>query len=151
MGSPLRKPGRSGEDCASPPPFDTFAGGGEYWGSVRVQYIDSCNRRDRRRVLIMHLGDGSMLKHLLAPTFVLALAGLAQAQAGGGFGRGDLRERIPWYASIDKVGNGDNLTPMERRRLKAMGVEPSEKKYIFIYIRPLSEDKEPNEFNTCQD
>jgi hypothetical protein len=93
-----------------------------------------------------------MLKQLLlAASFVLTLAGLAQAQAGGGFGRGDLRERIPWYASIDKVGNGDNLSPMERRRLKAMGVEPSDKKYIFVYIRPLSEDKEPNEFSTCQD
>ncbi|MBV8880262.1 MAG: hypothetical protein JO332_09880, partial [Planctomycetaceae bacterium] len=72
-------------------------------------------------------------------------------QAGAGFGREGLRERIPWYASIDKVGNGDNLTPLERRRLKAMGVEPSDKKFIFVYIRPLTEDKEPNEFSTCQD
>jgi hypothetical protein len=91
-----------------------------------------------------------MLKHFLAASFVLALAGLAQAQAGFG-GRGPDRERIPWYPSVEKVGSGDNLSPMEKRRLKAMGVEPSDKKYIFIYIRPLSEDKEPNEFNTCQD
>jgi hypothetical protein len=86
----------------------------------------------------------------LAPAFVLALSALAQAQAGG-FGRGMERERIPWYASIEKVGSGDNLTPMERRRLKAMGLEPSDKKYIFVYIRPLTEDKDPNEFVTCQD
>ncbi|HZE99950.1 MAG TPA: hypothetical protein VE981_23285 [Planctomycetota bacterium] len=92
-----------------------------------------------------------MRQHLLTASFLLALAGLAQAQVGGGFGR-DMRERIPWYASIDKVGSGgDNLSPMERRRLKAMGIEPTDKKYIFVYIRPLTEDKEPNEFVTCQD
>lgn len=87
---------------------------------------------------------------LLTPAFLLALCALAQAQAG--FGRGDLRERIPWYASIDKVGSGgDNLSPLERRRLRAMGLEPTDKKYIFVYIRPLTEDKEPNDFSTCQD
>jgi polyhydroxyalkanoate synthesis regulator phasin len=32
-----------------------------------------------------------------------------------------------------------------------MGLEPTDKKYIFVYIRPLTEDKEPNEFSTCQD
>lgn len=87
---------------------------------------------------------------LLAATFTLALTGLAQAQAGGGFGR-EMRERIPWYPSVDKVSGNDNLSPMERRRLKAMGLEPSDKKYIFVYIRPLTEDKEPNEFSTCQE
>jgi hypothetical protein len=92
-----------------------------------------------------------MLKHALAVSFVLALAGFAEAQAGGGFGRGPDRERIPWYPSIDKIGGTDNMTPFERRRLRAMGVEPTDKKYIFVYIRPLSEDKEPNEFSTCQD
>lgn len=86
----------------------------------------------------------------LVPFFLFALSALAQAQAGAGFGRG-AGERIPWYASIEKVGSGDNLTPMERRRLKAMGLEPSDKKFIFVYIRPLTEDKEPNEFVTCQD
>jgi hypothetical protein len=87
---------------------------------------------------------------LLTPLFLLGLSALAQAQAGAGFGRG-MGERIPWYPSIDKVGSGDNLTPMEKRRLKAMGLEPSDKKFIFVYIRPLTEDKEPNEFVTCQD
>lgn len=88
---------------------------------------------------------------LLTPLFVLAFAALAHAQAG--FGRDGFRERIPWYASIDKVGGGgtDNLSPLERRRLRAMGLEPSDKKYIFVYIRPITEDKEPNEFSTCQD
>lgn len=88
---------------------------------------------------------------VLTPLLVLTLAALAQAQAGTGFGRGAERERIPWYPSVEKVGSGDNLSPMERRRLKALGIEPSDKKYIFVYIRPLSEDKEPNEFSTCQD
>lgn len=87
---------------------------------------------------------------LLTPTFLLAFAALAHAQAG--LGRDGLRDRIPWYAGIDKVGSGgDNLTPLERRRLKAMGLEPSDKKFIFVYIRPITEDKEPNEFSTCQD
>ncbi|HLY74762.1 MAG TPA: hypothetical protein VKU80_11650 [Planctomycetota bacterium] len=86
------------------------------------------------------------------PIFMLGLAALAQAQAGGGFGRGGMGERIPWYPSIEKVASGDILlTPAERRRLKATGQEPSDKKYIFVYIRPLSEDKEPNEFATCPD
>jgi hypothetical protein len=89
---------------------------------------------------------------LLAATFVMALSGLAQAQGlGGGFGRDNMRERIPWYPSVDKVAGNDNLSPMERRRLKAMGLEPSDKKYIFVYIRPLIEEKEPNEFSTCQE
>jgi hypothetical protein len=91
------------------------------------------------------------LRLLLTPTFLLGLAALAQAQAGGGLGRDGLRERIPWYASIEKIGSGDNLTPLERRRLKSTGQEPGDKKYIFVYIRPLNEDKEPNEFGTCKD
>jgi len=90
-----------------------------------------------------------MLKQLLTASFVVAFAGLAQAQAG--FGRGPDRERIPWYPSVDKVGSSDNMSQFERRRLKAMGIEPTDKKYIFVYIRPLSEDREPNEFSTCQD
>jgi hypothetical protein len=100
----------------------------------------------------MQLGDGTMHRTLLmTPTFILGFAALAHAQAGGGFGR-DARERIPWYASIEKVASGDILlTPAERRRLKATGQEPSDKKFIFVYIRPLSEDKEPNEFGTCTD
>ncbi|HVR87072.1 MAG TPA: hypothetical protein VMU54_22295, partial [Planctomycetota bacterium] len=85
------------------------------------------------------------------PIFILGLAALAEAQAGGGLGRG-MGERIPWYPSIEKVNSGDILlTPAERRRLKATGQEPSDKKYIFVYIRPLNEDKEPNEFGTCKD
>ena len=34
------------------------------------------------------------------------------------------RERIPWFNSIEKAGSGiDNLTPAEKRRLKATGAE----------------------------
>jgi hypothetical protein len=94
-----------------------------------------------------------MMKKLLAPAFVLALAGLAQAQAGGGFGPGMRdRERIPWFNSIEKAGSGtDNLSQMEKRRLKAMGIEPTDKKYIFVYIRPVTEETEPREFANCTD
>src|SRR6185295_14806058 len=87
---------------------------------------------------------------LFAAAFVVTLTGLAQAQ--GGFGR-DMRERdrIRWYNSLEKVGTGNNLDPFEARRLKAMGIEPQDKKYIFVYVRPLTEETEPREFGNCQD
>lgn len=92
------------------------------------------------------------MKKLLTATFVLAFAAAAHAQGGFGVGGGMRdRERIPWYGSIDKVSTGSNLSQMELRRLKAMGIEPQDKKYIFVYIRPLTEDSEPREFATCQD
>jgi thioredoxin-like negative regulator of GroEL len=91
------------------------------------------------------------MKKLLTATFVLAFAALAQAQAGGFGGGMRDRERIPWFSSIDKVSTGGNLSPMELRRLKAMGIEPTDKKFIFVYIRPISEDTEPRVFATCQD
>lgn len=90
-----------------------------------------------------------MSKLILAAAFTLSLAGLANAQAGG-FGR-DMRDRIRWVNGIDKVASGDNLSEFEKRRLKAMGIEPQDKKYIFVYIRPVTEDTEPREFSNCQD
>jgi hypothetical protein len=94
-----------------------------------------------------------MMKTILAPAILLALAGLAQAQAGGGFGSGMRdRERIPWFNSLEKVGSGtDNLSQNEKRRLKAMGIDPTDKKYIFVYIRPVTEETEPREFVNCTD
>jgi hypothetical protein len=94
-----------------------------------------------------------MKTNVLGAMLVLALAGLAQAQAGG-FG-GGMRDRnvINWYASIEKVSGGvDSLPPQERRRLKALGIEPADKKYIFVYVRPLTEETaEPREFASCTD
>jgi hypothetical protein len=89
------------------------------------------------------------MKTTLAIAFTVALGGLAHAQ---GFGR-DMRDRIQWSRSLDAAtkGGGDFLSEFEKRRLKAMGIEPQDKKYIFVYIRPTSEETEPREFNTCQD
>lgn len=90
-----------------------------------------------------------MLKTTLAIAFTVALGSLAHAQ---GFGR-DMRDRIQWSRSLDAAmkGGGDFMSEFEKRRLKAMGIEPQDKKFIFVYIRPTSEETEPREFNTCQD
>lgn len=92
-----------------------------------------------------------MTKHLAAVAFVLGIATLAQAQAGFGGPMRD-RERIMWFKNIEAVSGGmDSLSPAEKRRLKAQGLEPADKKYIFVYIRPLTEDTDPREFSSCQD
>jgi hypothetical protein len=89
------------------------------------------------------------MKTTLAIVFVVALGGMAHAQ---GFGRDMFRDRIQWARSLDAAkGGGDTLSEFEKRRLKAMGIEPQDKKYIFVYIRPTTEETEPREFNTCAD
>jgi hypothetical protein len=96
------------------------------------------------------------MKHVLAAAFVIGLAGLAHAQGGFG-GKGDMRdrERIPWVrGGIDRAvsGGADALSPQEKRRLKAQGAEPSDKKYIFVYIRGTKEETtEPREVANCAD
>jgi len=92
------------------------------------------------------------MKTTLAIAFVVALGGLAHAQ---GFGR-DMRgpDRINWLRSMDSVTKGggtDFLSEFERRRLKAMGVEPQDKKFVLVDIRPTNEETEPREFVTCSD
>ena len=88
--------------------------------------------------------------------FVLALSIPAFAQKGGGgkgggFGGGDFggrdREgnRIRWSSNID--GITDSKDPFEAERRKRMGMEPIENKYLFVYIRPIAETQDPNEFN----
>jgi hypothetical protein len=91
------------------------------------------------------------MKTTLAIAFVVALGGLAHAQ--GGFGRDMMgRDRIQWSRSLDAaMKGGDTLSEFEKRRLKAMGIEPQDKKYIFVYIRPTTEETEPREFANCQD
>jgi len=96
------------------------------------------------------------MKNLLAAAFVIGLAGAAHAQGGFG-GKGDMRERdrIPWVrGGMDRAVSGgtDNLSPLEKRRLKATGQEPTDKKYIFVYIRGTDEAAmEPREVSTCAD
>ena len=93
------------------------------------------------------------MKQALTAAFVIGLAGLAHAQGGFG-GRAD-RERIPWLrGGMDRAvsGSPDNLSPFEKRRLKSQGIEPSEKKYIFVYIRGTKEETtEPREVANCAD
>jgi hypothetical protein len=82
---------------------------------------------------------------------ILALGAVLPASAQEGF-RGDARTRVRWYPSVESVvGGGGGTDELERRRLRAFGMEPSEKKYIFVYIRPVTEEKEPNEFSTFAD
>lgn len=78
---------------------------------------------------------------MLAAAFVVGLAGLVEAQ---GFGRE--RQRIPWATSIEKAASGDAGRDFFGRRR-----DPVDKKYIFVYIRPVNEESEPREFANCQD
>jgi hypothetical protein len=93
------------------------------------------------------------MKQALTVAFVVGLAGLAHAQGGFG-GRAD-RERIPWLrGGMDRAvsGSSDNLSAFEKRRLKSQGIEPSEKKFIFVYIRGTKEETtEPREVANCAD
>jgi hypothetical protein len=95
------------------------------------------------------------MKHALTAAFVIALAGLAHAQGGFG-GKGDMRERdrIPWVrGGMDRaISGGTELSPIEKRRLKIQGIEPSDKKYIFVYIRSTKDEAtEPREVANCAD
>jgi len=95
------------------------------------------------------------MKSMLAAAFVIGLAGLAHAQGGFG-GKGDMRDRdrIPWVrGGMDRaVSGGDALTPLEKRRLKAQGIEPGDKKFIFVYIRGTKDEAtEPREVSNCAD
>lgn len=80
---------------------------------------------------------------MLAAAFVASLAGLVEAQ---GFGRDRERERIPWSNSIERAASGEGGRDFFGRRR-----EPVDKKYIFVYIRPLNEESEPREFANCTD
>jgi len=71
------------------------------------------------------------------------LAGLVEAQ---GFGRDRERQRIPWANSIEKAGTDAGGRDFFGRRR-----DPVEKKYVFVYVRPLNEDSEPREFGNCAD
>jgi hypothetical protein len=70
------------------------------------------------------------------------------AVAQDGFRDRDVRFRMRWYPSIESVGGNGSMDEIERRRLRAFGMEGGEKKFIFIYVRPITEDREPAEFST---
>jgi hypothetical protein len=92
------------------------------------------------------------MKHSAAAlAFVLALAAQAWAQGkGGGFGREYGESRIHWYSVKDVQGGSVTLSEFERRVMRFRNMEPVEKKYALVYVRPVSEgrDNEPNEFRS---
>ena len=71
---------------------------------------------------------------------LLLAAGSAVAQrADEFFGR-----RIYWYPTVEAAAGGGE---MNRRRF--FGQEAAEKKFIFVYVRPLQEEREPSEFSNA--
>jgi hypothetical protein len=73
---------------------------------------------------------------------VLVLGSQAWAQRGDDFGR--MGSRVDWYPNLERAMSGQDSG--ERGGFFGRRMEPVEKKYIFIYVRPQIEDKEPNEF-----
>jgi len=75
---------------------------------------------------------------------VFALAGQAWAQRGDDFGR--YSSRVDWYPTLDRAMSGQDSGDRSGFGFFGRRMDPVEKKYIFVYVRPLTEDKEPNEF-----
>ncbi len=76
----------------------------------------------------------------------------------GGFGPdGFGQPSIFWFPSIESaMGRGgerqadpDNPDPMERFA-RGFGFEPVQKKYIFVYVRAVADDKDPTVFNNTE-
>ncbi|HXX94186.1 MAG TPA: hypothetical protein VEN81_11175 [Planctomycetota bacterium] len=87
--------------------------------------------------------------------FVLALSAQAFAQKGGGFGGGGagggmgpggMQNKIRWASNVDNPVVAED--PITARRLKQMGIEPVDKKYMFVYVRPIAETVDPGSFNS---
>ena len=84
--------------------------------------------------------------------FVLMLSAQALAQKGGGkggkgFEGGDFGERgvrVHWAPGIENATSSD---PEGRGKFGKMFGEPVEKKYLLVYVRPLSESSDPGEFS----
>src|SRR5688572_25511997 len=82
----------------------------------------------------------------------IATAALLFACAVPAFAQRDrddfMTRRVSWYPSIEAaMGNGGGeMSEAERRRMRFFGENAVDKKYVFVYVRPLNEEKEPNEF-----
>ncbi len=84
---------------------------------------------------------------LAAAVALLACAAPAFAQRGPDDLMG---RRLSWYPSLEAaMGGGDALSEMERRRMRFFGENAQDKKYILVYVRPLSEEKEPGDFQNA--
>ncbi|HLF93382.1 MAG TPA: hypothetical protein VJB14_07965 [Planctomycetota bacterium] len=87
-------------------------------------------------------------KLAVSVAFVLAISAQAFAQKGGfggEFGDRGGAPRIRWSNNVDKIAEAD---PFEERRRKAMGLDPVDKRYMFVYIRPIAEMADPGTFNS---
>ncbi len=85
--------------------------------------------------------------------FVLALSAhaLAQKGGGGGFGpgmdgRGGMNNKIRWSNNVDSATAPED--PIQAKRLKQMGIEPVDRKFMLVYIRPISETADPGTFGS---
>lgn len=82
----------------------------------------------------------------------IATAALLLACAASAFAQKDredfMTRRVSWYPSFEAaMGNGGGeMSEAERRRMRFFGESAVDKKYVFVYVRPLNEEKEPNEF-----
>jgi hypothetical protein len=90
--------------------------------------------------------------------FILLLSAQAMAQGKGGgvkgggkggFEAGDFGERgvrVHWAPSIESAVGPSSEEPMRGKFAKIFG-EPVEKKFLLVYVRPLTEVNEPGEFS----
>ena len=84
---------------------------------------------------------------LATAAVLLACAAPALAQRGP---EDMMARRLSWYPSLEAaMGGGDGLSEMERRRMRFFGEQAQDKKYILVYVRPLSEEKEPGDFQNA--
>lgn len=76
---------------------------------------------------------------------VSAATAVAQRERDDFFGR-----RVSWYPSLESaLTGGDGLNELERRRMRFFGENPTEKKHVLVYVRPVNEEKEPGDFQNA--
>ena len=74
-----------------------------------------------------------------------AATAVAQRDRDDMFGR-----RVAWFPSLESaLTGGDGLNEMERRRMRFFGENPTDKKFVFVYVRPVNEEKEPGDFQNA--
>jgi hypothetical protein len=86
------------------------------------------------------------MKMMLA-AFVLSLAPVAESQEGGS----DRRiHRVRWYPSMDRTTWEEAMGDRPGNpRMRPFGMEPVNKKFIFIYVHPVTENQDPNDFTNA--
>jgi thioredoxin-like negative regulator of GroEL len=86
---------------------------------------------------------------MLKTTATIALLLCASASAWAQRGMEDMFSRkVNWYPTVEAaMSGGGEMNELERRRLRFLGMEPTERKYVFVYVRPITEDKELDVWN----